>query len=43
MDKNVTLVIGKVQDTLENFLKQKEGKKRRSGDGERCKRVGGET
>ena len=27
MDKNVTLVIGKVQDTLENFLKQKEEKK----------------
>ena len=27
VDKNVTLVIGKVQDTLENFLKQKEGKK----------------
>ncbi len=25
VDKNVTLVIGKVQDTLENFLKQKDG------------------
>ena len=24
VDKNVTLIIGKVQDTLENFLKQKE-------------------